>query len=228
MDPDQPRRDETADALMAAAAGVADDGDARKSAVSVSRVIVSLLQVLVLLYVFLVGVEALSHGIKGLGNGIMDGAIASAANPFFGLVVGILATTLVQSSSVTTSLVVGMVASGQLGVAAAVPIVMGANIGTTVTNTIASLAHAGRSDEFKRAFAAATCHDFFNYLAVLTLLPVELIARSLFGVGALEALSGALASMVVGGPSGATSIVRSRPRSRRACTRWSRALGRQF
>ena len=198
-DPDAPRPDETADALLAAAAGKADDGEARTSAVSAGKVVVSLVQVLVLLYIFLVGVEALSHGIKGLGGGLMDGAIATASNPFFGLVVGILATTLVQSSSVTTSLVVGLVASGQLGVAAAVPIIMGANIGTTVTNTIASLAHAARSDEFQRAFAAATCHDFFNYLAVVTLLPVELACRSLFGIGALEGLSRALAGLVAGG-----------------------------
>jgi sodium-dependent phosphate cotransporter len=52
--------------------------------------------------------------------------------------------------------------------------VMGANIGTTVTNTIVSLAHMGRPEEFRRAFSVATCHDFFNYLAVLVLLPLEL------------------------------------------------------
>jgi sodium-dependent phosphate cotransporter len=52
--------------------------------------------------------------------------------------------------------------------------IMGANIGTTVTNTVASLAHIGRKEEFRRAFAVATCHDFFNYLAVLVLLPLEL------------------------------------------------------
>jgi sodium-dependent phosphate cotransporter len=52
--------------------------------------------------------------------------------------------------------------------------IMGANIGTTVTNTIVSLAHMGRPEEFRRAFAAATCHDFFNYISVVVLLPLEL------------------------------------------------------
>ena len=51
---------------------------------------------------------------------------------------------------------------------------MGANIGTTITNTIVSVGHITRSVEFRRAFAAATVHDFFNFLAVLILLPLEL------------------------------------------------------
>lgn len=129
---------------------------------------------LLLLFLFLVGVQALSSGIKGLGKGAIDSFLVSVNNPFIGLVSGILATTLVQSSSVTTSLIVGMVAGGVLPLSLAVPMVMGANIGTTVTNTIAALAQIGRRNEFRRAFAAATCHDFFNYLTVVALLPLEL------------------------------------------------------
>ncbi len=162
------------------------------------QLLVHVLQALVLLYVFLVGVECLSSGIKGLGKGTMDTYMSADMNPLLGLIVGILATTLVQSSSVTTSLIVGLVASGQVAVAAAVPMIMGANIGTTVTNTIASLAHANRGAEFRRAFAAATCHDFFNYLAVLTLLPIEILSRSWGGKGVLESASGTLASALTG------------------------------
>ncbi|MCB9739099.1 MAG: Na/Pi symporter [Deltaproteobacteria bacterium] len=162
------------------------------------QILWSMVRVVILLYCFLVGVEALSSGIKSLGSGVMDDALGAETNPFVGLVIGILATTLVQSSSVTTSLVVGLVGSGQVSVAAAVPIIMGANIGTTVTNTIASMAHAARSVEFRRAFAAATCHDFFNFLAVAVLLPVELLGRAAFGVGPLEGLSGTVAGLLVG------------------------------
>jgi sodium-dependent phosphate cotransporter len=91
--------------------------------------------------------------------------------------IGILTTTLVQSSSVTTAMIVGLVAApvNPIPIAIAVPMIMGANIGTTVTNTIASLAHMGRKEEFRRAFAVATVHDFFNYLIVLVLLPLELL-----------------------------------------------------
>ena len=151
-----------------------------------------------LLYVFLVGVECLSGGIKGLGKGVMDEHLGQTLNPMLGLLAGVLATTLVQSSSVTTSLVVGLVASGQVSVASAVPMIMGANIGTTVTNTIASLAHATREAEFRRAFAAATCHDFFNFLSVASLLPLELATRALLGKGILELASGWIASLTVG------------------------------
>lgn len=129
---------------------------------------------LLLLFLFLVGVQSLSTGIKGLGAGTLDAFMTAVQNPFMGVVTGILATTLVQSSSVTTSLVVGMVASGVLPIGSAIPMIMGANIGTTVTNTIAALAQIGNRREFRRAFAAATCHDFFNYLAVIVLLPLEI------------------------------------------------------
>ncbi|MEJ2369778.1 MAG: Na/Pi symporter [Gemmatimonadales bacterium] len=134
------------------------------------------LTVLALLFVFLLGVNGLGDGFKSLGQGFLDSFFKATSNPFMGLMVGILATTLVQSSSVTTSLIVGLVAAplNPLPIANAVPMIMGANIGTTVTNSIVSLAHMGRPDEFRRAFSVATCHDFFNYMAVAVLLPLEL------------------------------------------------------
>jgi sodium-dependent phosphate cotransporter len=133
--------------------------------------------VLVLLYFFLVGVNGLSDGFKSLGGDLLETFFNATANPFVGLMVGILATTLVQSSSVTTSMIVGLVAAdiNALPIENAIPMVMGANIGTTVTNTIVSMAHMGRRDEFRRAFAVATCHDFFNFMAVAILLPSELL-----------------------------------------------------
>jgi len=132
--------------------------------------------VIFLLYVFLIGVNGLGAGFRSLGEGVLDSFFRATENPFIGLMVGILATTLVQSSSVTTSMIVGLVAAplNPIPIANAVPMIMGANIGTTVTNTIASLAHMGRKEEFRRAFAVATVHDFFNYLAVVVLLPLEL------------------------------------------------------
>ena len=156
---------------------------------STAAIIRSLLLTVALLYLFLVGVGCLSSGIKALGSGVMNTYMSTDMNPVLGLLVGILATTLVQSSSVTTSLIVGLVATGDLQVATAVPMIMGANIGTTVTNTIAALAQASASPAFRRAFAAATCHDFFNFLSVLVLLPLELVTRAVFGKGILESAS---------------------------------------
>ncbi|KAL0162388.1 hypothetical protein M9458_041784, partial [Cirrhinus mrigala] len=62
-----------------------------------------------------------------------------------------------------------------LDVGSAIPIIMGSNIGTSVTNTIVALMQAGEREEFKRAFAGATVHDCFNWLSVLVLLPLEAV-----------------------------------------------------
>ncbi len=134
------------------------------------------LAVLGLLFVFLMGVKGLGDGFKMLGRDVLETFFAATSNPFIGLLVGILSTSIIQSSSVTTSMIVGLVAAPEnpLPIANAVPMVMGANIGTTVTASIVSLAHMGRKAEFRRAFAVANCHDFFNYFSVLILLPVEL------------------------------------------------------
>ena len=130
--------------------------------------------VLALLYLFLTGVELLGGGFKSLGKALVDGLFKGVSNPIGGLFVGLLATVLVQSSSVSTSVIVGLVASGVVGTGDAVPMIMGANLGTTVTNTLASLGHVRHDVEFRRAFAAATVHDFFNILAVIVFLPIEL------------------------------------------------------
>jgi solute carrier family 34 (sodium-dependent phosphate cotransporter) len=131
--------------------------------------------VVVLLYVFLVGVGLLESGISALGEGFQEGLLENVANPISGLLAGILVTVLVQSSSVSTSTIVGLVGAGSLPVSLAVPMIMGANIGTTVTNTLAALGNIRRSEDFRRGFAGATMHDFFNLLAVAVLLPLELL-----------------------------------------------------
>ncbi|MGZ0229926.1 MAG: Na/Pi symporter, partial [Acidimicrobiales bacterium] len=109
--------------------------------------------VVFLIYLFLVGVSSLEAGIKIMGADTQERLFSAVTNPIAGLCVGILGTVLVQSSSASTAVIVGMVGSGVLGVDAAVPMVMGANIGTTVTNTLVSLGHMRQSNEFRRAFA---------------------------------------------------------------------------
>ncbi|XP_063058691.1 sodium-dependent phosphate transport protein 2A isoform X1 [Engraulis encrasicolus] len=129
-----------------------------------------------LLYVFICSLDVLSSAFQ-LAGGKVAGDIfkesAILSNPVAGLVVGILVTVLVQSSSTSTSIIVSLVSSGLLQVQAAIPIVMGSNIGTSVTNTIVALMQAGEREEFKQAFAGATVHDCFNWLTVLVLLPLE-------------------------------------------------------
>lgn len=144
-----------------------------------------------LLYGFLVAIGLMSASFKILGSGSAGGLFEGVTNPFAALAVGILGTVLVQSSSVTTSTIVALCGSGQLSLDLAVPMIMGANIGTSVTNTLVSIGSVRRSADFRRAFACATVHDIFNYLSVVVLLPVEL-ATGFLRRGA-EALSARLA-----------------------------------
>jgi solute carrier family 34 (sodium-dependent phosphate cotransporter) len=123
---------------------------------------------------FLVGIGFLEAGIAAAGANFQANLMREVSHPISGLCAGLLATVLVQSSSVSTATIVGMVGAGTLPVSLAVPMSMGANIGTTVTNTLASLGSIRRANEFQRAFAAATVHDFFNLIAVAILLPLEL------------------------------------------------------
>ncbi|UCG57824.1 MAG: Na/Pi symporter [Phycisphaerales bacterium] len=138
------------------------------------EVALKIVAVAMLLYCFLVSIGLMGAAFKGFGKGFAENLIKTTSNPFVGLFIGILATSLVQSSSTTTSVVVGIVGAGGITVGNAIPIIMGANIGTTVTNTLVSLGHVSRKDEFRRAISAATVHDFFNLICVSILFPLEL------------------------------------------------------
>lgn len=149
------------------------------------------IKLLFFLYLFFLSLQLMGDGMKMFGQGFSQTLIETTTNPFVGLFIGILATSLVQSSSSTTSMVVAMVAGGAFGsnsstsIELAIPIIMGANIGTSITNTIASLPQIRRDNEFKRAFAAATVHDFFNILSVIVLFPLQL-ATNFLGYLALK------------------------------------------
>ena len=150
------------------------------------------------LFLFLVSLQLMGAAFKLFGSDFSTWLIATTRNPFVGLFVGILATSVVQSSSATTSMVVIMVGEGALTITNAIPIIMGANIGTTVTCALVSLGHITRREEFRRAMSGALVHDFFNLIAVAVLLPVELITAWAWGKGILERLATGLAGMLRG------------------------------
>jgi len=116
-----------------------------------------------------------------------------ARNPFLALLVGILITAIFQSSSFTTSFTVGMVAAVHFPLECAIPIVMGANIGTSVTCVIVSLGYVRRGDEFRRAFAAALADGFFKILTVAVMFTIEM------STGAIRWLAVRMAGMVYQG-----------------------------
>jgi solute carrier family 34 (sodium-dependent phosphate cotransporter) len=144
---------------------------------------------LAVIFTFFLSLDLLGQAFGLFGKGIAALLVEQTRNPFVGLFIGILATALAQSSSTTTSLTVALVAAGGLTIEGAIPIIMGANIGTSVTNTLVSLAHVTRKGEFERAFAGATVHDLFNLTTVLFLFPLELatgfLARSSIWLGSL-------------------------------------------
>ena len=160
-----------------------------------ANIIVKIFGVITALYMFLVGINGMSSAIKHMGAGVAESIFTATSNPFVALFIGVFATVLFQSSSTTTSLIVGMVSSGALGISGAIPMIMGANIGTTITNTIVSLGHVRRGDEFRRAFSAATIHDFFNIMCVLIFLPLEIM------FGFLEKAGGWLSTHLIGAES---------------------------
>jgi sodium-dependent phosphate cotransporter len=133
----------------------------------------NILILICLLYIFLFSIALFGAAFKLVGKGFSQQLIATTTNPVVGLMIGLLATSLIQSSSSTTSIVVGMVSGGALTVSGAIPIIMGANMGTTVTNTLVAMTSMSRRTEFQRAFAGATMHDFFNLMAIVLLFPLE-------------------------------------------------------
>lgn len=143
------------------------------------KIVFQVLQLLFFLYLFLFSINLMGSALKLFGKGFAETLISNTSNPVVGLFIGIFATSLIQSSSSTTSIVVGMVGGGVLSVANAIPIVMGANIGTSVTNTIVSIVNINRPNEFRRSFAASTVHDFFNILAVLVIFPLQYMTNFL-------------------------------------------------
>ncbi len=125
------------------------------------------------LLIFLFALELMLSSLQHLGKTVAETIILATSNPFTALFIGLLITAIIQSSTATTSMTVALVASGSLTLESAVPIIMGANVGTTITSTIVSLGFLPKKKEFRRAVAAGTYHDFFNILTVIILFPLE-------------------------------------------------------
>ncbi len=122
---------------------------------------------------FLFALDLMTASLQHIGKNVAETILLATSNPFNGLFIGLLITAMLQSSSTTTSLIVALVASGSITLQGAIPIIMGANVGTTITSTIVSLGFINKKKEFRRAVAAGTYHDFFNILTVIVLFPLE-------------------------------------------------------
>merc|ERR1719191_842489 len=134
-----------------------------------------------LLYLFLLGLDLMGNAFKAMSGKGVGNMLSGIDNPIAGVGIGIIATVLLQSSSTTTSIVVTMVGADLVTVMNAIPIIMGANIGTSVTAAIVSHAHITNIEEFQRGFAGANVHSAFNLLTVILLLPIEIIGQAISG-----------------------------------------------
>ena len=133
---------------------------------------------------FLFGMATMGNGLKSLAGKRMEGILWKlSSNPIKGLLLGILVTGVVQSSSATTVMVVSFVNAGMMKLSQCVTVVLGSQIGTTVTGWLLSLAGAEGSSGLARVFSAST------FVPVLALAGIILFMfskkRSLKNLGAI-------------------------------------------
>lgn len=107
-----------------------------------------------LIYLLICAVSIISGGFAGLSSDVAHTMFDFAANPWVGVSVGVLGTVLIQSSTTTTAITVSAVGSGALPIHSAIPIILGANVGTTVTTSLVALTFIGNRTEFRRALGA--------------------------------------------------------------------------
>jgi sodium-dependent phosphate cotransporter len=132
------------------------------------------LQMIFALLLFMFSIDLLTVSMLQINSGIAKEILQATNNPFVGLFIGLLMTAMIQSSSTVTAMIVAVVASGNLSLMQAVPLIMGANIGTTLTSTLVSFSFVMKKGEFKKALSAGVIHDIFNIITVIILFPLEM------------------------------------------------------
>jgi len=143
------------------------------------RISIFLFCLLGCLYFFLFGLDLLGTSFRVVGGCTAASLLGSDTNPLASVMIGIIATALLQSSSTTTSIIVSLV-SGGLDVQQGIYMVMGANVGTSITSMLVSLSHMGDGEELERAFAGASIGFVFKFLTVIILLPLEVTTGYLY------------------------------------------------
>ena len=124
--------------------------------------------------VLMFGMDAMSGAVSGLKDNPEFASILTLfSNPILGVLAGAVVTAIVQSSSASVGILQALSTTGQITFNAAIPIIMGQNIGTCVSAVISSV---GASKNAKRT---AMVHLLFNIVATLVLLPIYCIVTSL-------------------------------------------------
>ncbi len=128
--------------------------------------------------IFLFGIKYMGDGLqKSAGDKLRDILDRFTTNPFMGVLAGILVTVLIQSSSGTTALTVGLVSAGFMSLRQAIGVIMGANVGTTVTAFIIGI----KIDEYALPIIAAGAILLFFFKNQ----KIQYFGQIVFGFGAL-------------------------------------------
>ena len=128
---------------------------------------------------FLFSIELLSTSFKSLSFDLAKNLINDNTSVFVGLLIGILATAIMQSSSATTSIIIGIFGSSFLSgdiektLFFIIPYIIGANIGTSITSLFVSFAHIKDKTEFRNAFSISTIHSLFNIILMIIIFPLQ-------------------------------------------------------
>ena len=127
------------------------------------------------------GMETMSGSVAGLKDvPAFTNLFLAFTNPILGVLAGAVLTAIIQSSSASVGILQALAVTGSVSYAAAIPIIMGQNIGTTVTAMISSI---GTNKNAKRA---AVVHLLFNVIGVAVLLTVFCIVRAVFAPALLN------------------------------------------
>ena len=135
--------------------------------------IIRILLILSIILLFLLAIDLMIYSLSSIGLGAVEDLIKIAELPFISLFIGLLSTALIQSSSSTTSIAVAMVASGTITLDSGIFVILGANIGTTLTSDLISLSYITHKSKFRLAISAGVVHDFFNIMTVIIMFPLE-------------------------------------------------------
>lgn len=168
------------------------------------RWIIRTLLILSIIVLFLLAIDLMIFSLSSIGLGAVEDLIKIAELPFISLFIGLLSTALIQSSSTVTSIAVAMVASGTISLSSGIYVIMGSNIGTTLTSDIISLSYITQKSKYRLAISAGVVHDFFNILTTLIIFPLEyyygLLSRSAIRVTNLLGIHSTEGSMPLAKP----------------------------
>jgi sodium-dependent phosphate cotransporter len=145
-------------------------------------VAITVIRIILTLAFFLFCIKLMVSSLGGFADIFQQNILSSSLDPFIGLFIGLLVTAIIQSSSTTSTMVVAMVATGALTIEEAIPVIMGANIGTTLTSTIVALGFISDKAAFRKAISAGVIHDFYNIMMVIILFPLEYYYGFLSGI----------------------------------------------